>query len=723
MSASVALSRTRLALAGVIAGIAALRLLLSIVPDTVYDVDPLSAGFTYAGIGPAASVLLDALIVCVSGIALELERRRRGLDGWLLLLVALPLIPLCWHAWHDALDLWRGADWFAGATAAAALAHLARSSRCRELALAIILGAVVATALRGGWQVFVEHPATVEHFEENRAEVFAMHGFSEGSGAAEVYERRLRQPEAIGWVGFSNITSGIYGAAAVALLCLALFAGRSREQLGTVVGLLLIALALVVLLVINGSKGAIFATVLSLGLLVGFVLKGPSAERIRAAGGVIVLALAGLAVCAVVVRGLLPESVLGEKSMLFRWHYTLAGLRMLGDAPLVGVGPDGFQDAYGAVRSLRSPEMPASAHSAWLDWLVTLGPLGLAWVGVVVALLLRKPPAAEPSQPRVPTVWAAFFGLVVFILALSVQLLVESAVLGQPGEIIRIVGAVLAMSATILVVDGFRHAPEGTARLVALTAAAVFAAQGQIEMLFWQPGSVVIAWAVLGLAGTAAIREPKSSAIAWPVGALVVSCFLLFGGLALGLGEAQMRRSASDLMAMAQQEPPPTSAEIEEARWGAATGLSAGVVEDGRWWDRRRLRAATTQFGMLPNAQDRAKALEIAEGWAQAHPGSESMARRAALARGVYAVLGDEQSLKVAIEATWEEIPFLPYDPMQRVILAELLLEAGDPAGAAAQLDEAQRLDAALELDPLAQFTESERARLQRARQRAGSAD
>ena len=134
-------------LAGVIAGIAALRLLLSIVPDTVYDVDPLSTGFAYAGIGPAASVLLDALIVCVSGIALEFERRRRGLDGWLLLLVALPLIPLCWHAWHDALDLWRGADWFAGATAAAALAHLARSSRCRELALAIVLGAVVATIL------------------------------------------------------------------------------------------------------------------------------------------------------------------------------------------------------------------------------------------------------------------------------------------------------------------------------------------------------------------------------------------------------------------------------------------------------------------------------------------------------------------------------------------------------------------------------------------------
>ena len=712
-----------MALAGVIAGIAALRLLVSIVPDTVYDIDPLTTGFTYAGLGPAASVFLDALLIIIAACSLELERRRRGLDGWLLLLVALPLIPLAWHAWHDALDFWRGADWFAGAAAAAALAHLGRSSRCREFALAIIIGAIVVTAIRGGWQVFVEHPATVEHFQEHKADVLSMHGWSEGSRSAEVYERRLRQAEATGWVGFSNITSGIYGAAAVGLLCLALLAGRSREQLGTVVGLMLLAIALAVLIGINGSKGAILATVVALVILIGFVFPGPTGSRIRTLGGVIVLACAGVAVFAVVVRGLLPEGFLGEKSLLFRWHYTSAGMRMFGDAPLVGVGPGGFQDAYGAAKSLRSPEMPASAHSAWLDWLVTLGPLGLAWVGAVVMLLLRRPERAEASQPRVPPVWAALFGLVIFLFALIIQMMVEAEVLDQPGELIRIVGAILAMSTTLLVVDGFRHAPEGTARLVALLAAVVFAAQGQIEMLFWQPGSVVVAWSIIGLAGTAATRAPRTSAVVWPVGGLVVGGVFMFGSLVLGLGEAQMRRSAQGLLDLAQGNPPATQATIEKARRFAANGVITGVIEDGHWWDRRRPRAATTMLGVLPDREDRVRALEIAEGWAKNRPGSESMVRRAALARGVHAVLGDEPSLQVAIDATWEAVTYLPYDPMLRVNLAELLLEAGDPSGAAAQLDEAVRLDGDLELDPLAQFSDAEKTRIERARKRASSID
>lgn len=724
MSASVTLSRARLALAGVIAGIAALRLMLSIVPDTTFDVDPLTAGFTYAGIGPAVSVFLDALMVFVAAIALELERRRRGLDGWLLVLVALPLIPLAWHAWHDALDFWRGADWFAGATAAAAMAHLARSNRCRELALAIIFGAVVATALRGGWQIFVEHSAMVQHFEENKDDVLAMQGWADGSNAAEIYERRLRQPEATGWVGFSNITSGIYGAAAVGLLCLALYAGRRREQLGTVVGLLLLALALAVLLGLNASKGAILATVVALVILIGFVLPGPSGSRIRSLGGVILLVCAAVAVFTVVVRGLLPEGFLGEKSLLFRWHYTSASARMFAEAPLVGVGPDGFQDAYGAARSIRSPEVPVSAHSAWLDWLVTLGPLGLSWVGVVVVLFLRRPSETTTSpQSRVPTIWAAIFGLVVFMFALLVQLYVESSVLDKPSEIIRIVGAVLAMSTTILVVDGFRHAPEGTSRLVALSAAIVFAAQGQIEMVFWQPGSVVLAWVVLGLAGTAATRECKTSEIAWPIGGVFISGVLLFGAILLGLSESQMRRSASSLLELAVRETPPSQAEVEEARWLAANGLSAGVVEDGHWWDRRRLRAATSQFGMLPTVEDREKALEIAEGWVHTRPGSESMSRRAAIARAVYAKRRDEASLNAAIDATWMEVSYQPYAPMPRVRLAELFLEVGNPVGAAAQLDEAERLNMMLELDPLAQFGDADQARIERARERARLAE
>ena len=485
-----------------------------------------------------------------------------------------------------------------------------------------------------------------------------------------------------------------------------------------------LAVVMAVLITINGSKGAILATVLALGLFIGFVLPGAVGKRIRAIGGVVVLVVAFLAVCVVVVRGLLPEGFLGEKSMLFRWHYTTAGLRMLGDAPLLGVGPDGFQDAYGAVKSLRSPEMPASAHAAWLDWLVSLGPLGLAWVGAMVVLLLRKgEEEQEASQARVPMAWAAFFGLIIFMGALILQLFVESGILDQPGRLIRIVGVVLAMSTTLLVVDGFRHAPPGAARLVALLAAMVFAAQGQIEMLFWQSGSVVVAFSILGLAGTAATREPRSRQMGWSIGACVLGVALLIAGVFLLLGEAQMRRSAEGLLAIARGTVPADSASIEEARWRAASMVSADMVEDDRWWDRRRARAATSQFGMLANVEDRERAFVIAEGWVNNHPGAESTARRAALARGSYAMNPDPESLAMAIEMTWEAIPYLPQDPMLRVYLAELLLEANDPAGAAAQLDEAVRLNAELELDPLSQFNDEQRDRVSRARRRAQAAE
>ena len=83
----------------------------------------------------------------------------------------------------------------------------------------------------------------------------------------------------------------------------------------------------------------------------------------------------------------------------------------------------------------------------------------------------------------------------------------------------------------------------------------------------------------------------------------------------------------------------------------------------------------------------------------------------------------DPESLAKAIEMTWEAIPYLPQDPMLRVYLAELLLEANDPAGAAAQLDEAVRLNAELELDPLSQFNDEQRDRVSRARRRAQAAE
>ncbi len=731
MNPSAGHSRYRLFLAGIIVALAGLRSLVAIVPDAIFDIDPLSASFTFPGLGPGMSIMLDALLVLFASLALESERQRRGLDYTLLLLVMLPLLPLMWHSTGSVLDLWRGADWFAGAMSAAAIAHLIRSTRCREIAIALLIGVVAVTAVRGAWQIFVEHPATVEHFEEHRDEVLGMHGWTEGSTPALTYERRLRQSEATGWIGFSNITSAMFAAGGLMLFGLAWTGARGRDHLGTVVGLVLLGSAMLVVCVLNGSKGAIAAGILGAVFLLGLNLPGHIGPWLRSRGGVVVIGCAAVAVAVVLIRGVIPEGTLGEKSLLFRFHYLEAGLRMLAESPGVGVGPDGYQNAYPALQNVRNPETPASAHSVWLDWLVSLGPLGLAWIGAMGLLLLRKAPEPTDSdqRPLVPASWAAAFGAAFFTGVVAVQWYVESAVLDQPGLIMRIAGGVLGMATTVLVIDGFRRAPEYASRMVALVAALVFVVQGQIEMIFWNPSSVVCAWVLVALAGSARSRESQRGAWGWPVLAAVVSLMLFLASGRILLSESQMHRAAQPLLELAQRETPPSAAEIEEARWRVASALvvvdneGKPIASEPSWWDLRRVRAAVSQLNMIPNVEDRVRALELANAWIVARPNTDSFAMRGGVVRSLHASINDVASRDDAIEATWDEIPWRPYDPELRIILAELLLQSGDAVGAAAQLEEGIRLDALRDLDPLARFSQEKLEAIEELRARLSAAE
>ena len=80
MTPSVEHSRYRLVLAGVIVALAGLRSLIAIVPDAVFDIDPLAASFTFPGIGPGLSLVLDAAIMVCAAIALECERQHSAED-------------------------------------------------------------------------------------------------------------------------------------------------------------------------------------------------------------------------------------------------------------------------------------------------------------------------------------------------------------------------------------------------------------------------------------------------------------------------------------------------------------------------------------------------------------------------------------------------------------------------------------------------------------------
>ena len=97
-------------LAILIAGLAAIRLMLPFAPDRLFDVDPGSVGGPLPAVGSAGSLLIDALLIVCAGFALGMEARRGRADRALLALLLLPLPVIAWHGWNDTVDAWRGMD-------------------------------------------------------------------------------------------------------------------------------------------------------------------------------------------------------------------------------------------------------------------------------------------------------------------------------------------------------------------------------------------------------------------------------------------------------------------------------------------------------------------------------------------------------------------------------------------------------------------------------------
>ena len=217
----------------------------------------------------------------------------------------------------------------------------------------MVLGAIAAGGVRGFHQVFWEHAETVAFFESNRDLILSSRGWAEGSPAALAFERRLLQPEATGWIGFSNVFSGLSGAAAVALAGI-VFARCRRvttppnstptDGAGGPVVVGLAAISLAMLVGINGSKGAIGATLL--GVVVLAAAFGPGREVLRRRPVLPVLGAVVFMAALVAGRGMLGDDFAGERSLLFRWHYLLGAMGMLESSAMVGVGPDGFQGTH-----------------------------------------------------------------------------------------------------------------------------------------------------------------------------------------------------------------------------------------------------------------------------------------------------------------------------------------------------------------------------------------
>ncbi|MCK4873096.1 MAG: O-antigen ligase family protein [Phycisphaerales bacterium] len=512
----------------VVIALAVLRCLMLISPQVYFDQDPCLVVLTANGIGPSGSVLLDVLTIAACGVVLIGARR---IDIVSVVLALFGAAAVVYHASGDAGDLRVGASWCAAISTGLAAVHFGRLPTLRRLTVALVLGLAGALAVRGVFQVLVEHPQTLNYFREHQEQTLAAQGHVADSTAARSFERRLSQNDAMGWFGLANVYGSLIGAMLVGWCVVAANAWR-RVRNGDVssglAGLATLgALACAVALVLSHSKGAIAATLLGLALAAMFpLIRGR--RWIGPAVIAVVLALVAL-------RGLLGERIDPkiELSILFRWQYLIGAVHAWLLDPVLGTGPDGFKAAYQLVKPALSTEEVTSPHSILFDYLATLGVGGIAWCAMWLRWVSRAGNSADDeeqdSEGRIAwVIHRPYFAAAVAAIIVVIAMRFEAQVLLGYDLVARLLGTILfagfAAGAWHLLrkPDGARA---GALRITLFGVVIVLIAHSQIEMTPVCAGSAALFMLVCGLSGSAP-NAPNGKVTA-PIGRY------LWGGLVI----------------------------------------------------------------------------------------------------------------------------------------------------------------------------------------------
>ena len=460
-----------------------------------WDLDPTRNWVPTTGVTPAGMLALAVLSLGGAGLAFVAEARRgRPVSIGMIALATVGSLGVVAHAvfdrsLHEGVDgiehAVKAAPWLAMVWGAVGLSHLCRDARVRTVVLALLAALAVPLVARGAAQVFVDHPQTVAEFERTKEAVLEANGWLPGSPAALAYERRLVQAEASGWFGLSNVYASFMGAIAAGLIAACVATVLRTKRLTVAVAVAgCVALCALAGLALSKSKGGIGAMGLALALCAGVaVLRWRTPRLCARISPWVGPAAIAIVLAAIGVRGLIGTE-LGEKSLLFRSFYAIGSVRIWGDYPLLGVGPDGFQDAYAAAKIPIATETVQSPHSVVFDWTATLGLAGLAWVVLLVwqstRLVTPRVEAADGDDAEGLATRDAVRAIVLIVAAAGLgSAFVERELATPVYAVVRLVGLAGWIAGAIGMA---RFVRAGTVQWLAMGAGLALVAHAQIEV-------------------------------------------------------------------------------------------------------------------------------------------------------------------------------------------------------------------------------------------------
>jgi len=722
-------------------GAAFVRAMCSYDPFPWWEADPFRFAPPISGLTPTSGLAMDGLVLLGAGLVLGCSRRGPGRIAACLIAIGLGVISF--HAATNMETVTDGASIAASVAAMAAVWAASSVPGVRRVVLGAALGFGVMLAAGGAQEVLIEHPRTVESFQQTRESFYQAKGWDPAGPEAAMYEERLSHPNPTGPFGLTNVLATFAGASAVGLLGVALSGGWNRSsRLAMIAGAAASGWALLA----TGSKGGVGAAALA-GLVVAVSANLRPAWIGRAA-----LAASIGVVLAVFARGLLGDGV-GELSLLFRSQYQIGTVSIWAEHPIVGTGPGLFQDAYTRLKPAGAPEDVTSAHSVFFDW---VGVLGVGGLGFVAALILGWTRRSEPGSEERPTMSRRTLGrLVGGVVAAAVvaAALTQRETMGLEGALALLAGAVGWGTVGIWIAAG-----TGRVGNAALAASAVALIHGQLDVTaVWSVSAPL--WGVLIGLGVGCLRTEPTGRSRWMViGTLgCVLSVLVWRGSALmrwerGLNDAAdwaSRIAAVRLEAVFEGEPGlaraaetlgewlgtgvPARPDAVEAALEEASLIAHDDAADGL---REALRARPTHSGtraalgrvlaaMAMRDQTRAPQ-KSARFWDEVVASAEAGTDQAPWDAGTWSWLGRAYELRSraavdpaawlgrAAEAWTEADRLTPQDPGSAARLAGVLWELGREAEARDWAGEALQRDDALVLDPRRRLSARDRASMER---------
>ena len=268
--------------------------------------------------------------------------------------------------------------------------------------LYIIAGLGVVSAYWSSEQLFGANQASIEQYENNRQKVLEMHRIQDGSFKHMLFERMIYSKDVRGFFTTGNSAGSfalLTSFAAIALLLERIKKIKTTSQ-GYVGGLLLGFMTLIVLygLAITKSKGAIAASIVAAAMFIIYLCWGQLLSKHKKAVLIIFLLACLAGTGAVVLYGMTHDSLPGGNSMLVRWQYWAASVKMYTQHPLTGVGPGNFANYYFHYKPAASPETIADPHCFLLAILTQYGPIG--FIGFLAMIFIPLFKIAFASRPE-----------------------------------------------------------------------------------------------------------------------------------------------------------------------------------------------------------------------------------------------------------------------------------------------------------------------------------